>query len=304
MNSLARRPLLCVLLCACSGGPISDYPRPVTDGDGQHNGDGDGDGDLAGDGDDSVHGDGDSESGADAGSQVPGNDSGEDGGVDIDAGDGGGILSDDGGEDAGPGALGSLSGDLDVLDTELTSADPALFVNHFDFGTIDLTQLSEEDLARLAPGTRRMLEEGGLFPSIKNLVSYEVLARSEGAVLLKLESQIAYDTIAGEEADYLVQIDGTKIGVTVARAESFPSAAEYTLDAATGLLEARLTEILQANENVADHDEWEKQILHILAYSEAHATALQTAYAALSAQTKGNTIVILTITDGDDAFLY
>jgi hypothetical protein len=146
-----------------------------------------------------------------------------------------------------------------------------------------------------------MLEKGGLFTRFRELISYEVLARSEGAELLKLGDEIAYDRSAGEKADYLVRIDVAEIGVTVARARSYPAEAEYTLEAATSLLEGRLQAIAAANENVSTEDQWQKQILHILAYSEAHATVLQSAYAVLDAQTKGNTIVIITVTDGADA---
>ena len=191
---------------------------------------------------------------------------------------------------------------------ELSSADAALFVNHFDLGMLDPRVSAKLILARLTPGAQRMLEQAGLATSFGELelelISYEVLARSEGAELLKLGNEIGYDSEAGEKASYLVQIDGIKIGVTATLARSVPSDAEYTLAKAADLLESSLQGIAQANENVSAEDQWSKQILHILAYSEAHATVLQTAYAALDAETKGNTIVIITITDGNDTFLY
>ncbi len=101
-----------VLLAACAGGPICDFPKMLSadgerclDADGADNdhGDGDGDGDVGGDGDfgddDADRGDGDgSEGGLDAGTgseHQSGTDGGMDGGadggtdaaVDADAGD-------------------------------------------------------------------------------------------------------------------------------------------------------------------------------------------------------------------------
>ena len=52
---------------------------------------------------------------------------------------------------------------------------------------------------------------------------------------------------------------------------------------------------------------WEKQILHVLAYSDSHATYVQQAYEYFEStepEVLGDTIVILTTTDGDDDFIY
>jgi hypothetical protein len=56
--------------------------------------------------------------------------------------------------------------------------------------------------------------------------------------------------------------------------------------------------------NVSAGDAWMKQILHVFAYDEQYVEVLQAAYDQIDASTKGNTIVYITRTDGEDAFMY
>jgi hypothetical protein len=65
-----------------------------------------------------------------------------------------------------------------------------------------------------------------------------------------------------------------------------------------------LTGIAASTANVAGPDVWVRQILSVLAWGPDHATVLADAWAALPADLRGDTILVVTVTDGDDAFLY
>jgi hypothetical protein len=135
------------------------------------------------------------------------------------------------------------------------------------------------------------------------IFAYEVLARCEGASLLKTETEVVYDT-AGKITDLLVDIDGLKIGVSVTRAVAFPFESAYTVEQAETLLTGKLADILESSANVSAADAWTKQILHVIAYAEGHAASLETALANIDDAIVADTIVYVTITDGDDAFIY
>ena len=78
----------------------------------------------------------------------------------------------------------------------------------------------------------------------------------------------------------------------------------YTIEAATTLLERKLDDILVATANVSAIDAWTKQILAVLAYDDQHADVAAAAWAALDAETKADTVVVITVTAGDDLFIY
>lgn len=70
------------------------------------------------------------------------------------------------------------------------------------------------------------------------------------------------------------------------------------------MLEAKLSDILKSSASVAPEDAWTKQSLAVIAQTPAHATAIEQAYAALDAATKSSTVVPVTVSEGDAAFLY
>ena len=131
-----------------------------------------------------------------------------------------------------------------------------------------------------------------------------MLARCEGASLLKTETEILYDDPMSKKADLLVQIAGRKVGVSVTRAVTFPFGNPYTLPAATALLNGKLYDIDNSSQHVSAADAWVKQILVVLAYDQQHADTIAAAWAGLDATTKADTIVYVVVTDGDDAFIY
>ncbi len=216
--------------------------------------------------------------------------------------------------DAGPGndagepdlfprpGFGAIAGDCNVLDDELTSTMPALFVNEIDFGT---DPYDASDLPLLTPGGREIIADGNAGGSslYSEVFSYELLARCEDAELLKTETEILYDT-QSKKTDLLVEIDGLKIGVSVTRAVAFPFANPYSVAQAKTLLEGKLGDIHLSTASVSAADAWEKQILYVIAYGPMHATSLQTAYAQIDPAIKGDTVLMIAVSNGDDAFLY
>ena len=102
----------------------------------------------------------------------------------------------------------------------------------------------------------------------------------------------------------LLEIDSVKIGVSVTRAFVYPPDTPYTNELAEELLEKKLAGVLDSSANVGDEDAWEKQILHILAYSPDHQARVLESYQELDPSLTADTIVMVTSTEGEDAFLY
>jgi hypothetical protein len=242
----------------------------------------------------------------------------EDAGVTGDAGavDDAGVADDAGGADdagapeadAGPdgplAGFGELSGDCRVLDSELSDAAPHFFEGAIDFGTDPFDDPA--DVPLLTAGGQEILSDGNAGGSSleSEIFAFEVLARCEGAALLKTETEIDYTDDMGKITDLLIDIDGAKIGVSVTRALAFPFDDPYTVMQATDLLTDKLQGVLDSTANVAAADAWDKQILSVIAYTPAHVVSLRSAWDALDASLKADTIVYVTASNGDDAFLY
>lgn len=205
--------------------------------------------------------------------------------------------SSSGGVDDG---LGELMGRCGVLgDMQLTGPMPGFYVNTLDFEDIGF------DYDLLTPGGQQIFDDDNLGGSslFSEVVAYEVLARCEGAELVKTEAQIVYDE-EGPRTDLLVDMGGTPIGVSVVRAQGFPLDDPYTVEQASVILEDKLADIPLSTAAVSDEDAWTKQILHVVAYGPMHAESLQTAYDALGPELTLDTIVVVTVTEGDDLFIY
>ena len=197
--------------------------------------------------------------------------------------------------------FGALSGDCGVLTEALLSdAAPGLYVNTLDFGaeTFDASLLSE--------GGQKVYEDGNLGGSslLSEVFAYEVLYRCELATLLKTEAEIVYTDTGGKKTDLLVEIDGLKLGVSVTRAYHYPPDDPYTLDLATELLTKKLGDLPLSTANVAPEDAWVKQLLSILAYTPEHAALIEESWLSLDAELRGDAILIVTATEGDDEELY
>ncbi|MBZ5711024.1 hypothetical protein [Nannocystis pusilla] len=200
-----------------------------------------------------------------------------------------------------PGELGTISGDCGLLDVmELESPDPFVFSGAIDFGVLGY------DYDLLTPGGQQIYDEGNLNPGslYSEIVAYEVLARCELATLLKTEGTIVYTNPMGKKTDFLAEIDGLKVGVSVVRAVGFPKDAPYSVAQAKTILDDKLADILVSSANVAPEDAWVKQILSVVAYGPMHLESLLAAYETVDPAVKADTILVITVTDGDDAFIY
>ena len=56
--------------------------------------------------------------------------------------------------------------------------------------------------------------------------------------------------------------------------------------------------------NVAPEDAWSKQVLYIIAYGPMHADSMETAWGQVDSALRADTVVIVTVTDGDDEWIY
>jgi hypothetical protein len=208
----------------------------------------------------------------------------------------------DSGLDPSPG-FGAIFGPCRVLDDELTSPSSSFFANHIDFGT---NGWDPTETAMLTAGGQEILRDGNAGGSSleSEIFAYEMLDRCEGATLLKTETEVVYTDPRSKLTDILVELDGMKIGVSVTRAVGFPRDDPYPVERAKMLLDDKLADILDSTSHVAPEDAWTKQILYIMAYAEQHAMAIETALGQVDPAIRADTIVMVTITDGDDAFIY
>ncbi|MCA9711967.1 MAG: hypothetical protein KDK70_39390 [Myxococcales bacterium] len=205
------------------------------------------------------------------------------------------------GSTGGDDGLGMLSGECGLIDAmELQSPEPFTFLNAIDFRRVGF------DYDQLTPEGQAVFDAGNLGGSSlhSEVISFEVLARCEGASLLATEAEIQYVDPMGTKTDLRVEIDGLPVGVSVTRAVGFPPDDPYTPMQASTLLGGKLDDILASTANVAPGDAWVKQILHVIAYADMHAQSILEAYAALPPETTADTILLITVTHGNDAFVY
>jgi hypothetical protein len=200
--------------------------------------------------------------------------------------------------------FGVISGECGVITTaDLTSASPRLVRDVLDFGT---TAYSAAHLGELSAGGQHLVADDNLGGSslISEVFAYEVLYRCELATLLKTETEIGYADGGTKKTDFLVEIDGLKVGVSVVRAYVYPGTTPIDVATATTKLTGKLEDIVLSTQYAAAADAWVKQILAVIAYNQGDADAVATAWAALDPGVKGDTIVVVTQTDGADAPLY
>jgi hypothetical protein len=236
---------------------------------------------------------------ASRGDASDGDASGSDTGSDADSG----ADSDAGTDDVPLAGFGAISGECGVLDDELTADNSSYIVNSIDFGT---DPYDDADTSRLTEGGREIIADGNAGGSsvLSEVFAYEMLERCELAKLLKTETEVVYTTSDSKLTDVLVEIDTLKIGVSVTRAVGFPRDDPYTIERAKSLLKDKLLDIQNSSANVAAEDAWRKQILHVIAYEDQHAASLETAYGQLDASVVADSVVLVTVSNGDDLFIY
>lgn len=200
--------------------------------------------------------------------------------------------------------FGDLSGMCGVLtDTELLDGSPHLVQDAFTFAR---AYVDPDDRPLLTPGGVHLIEtpNAGGSSEMSELFAFEQLARCEGATLVKTETEITYTNTGGKKTDILVEIDGHTIGVSVTRAFAFPIGTPYSEQQATTLLTRKLDDIQLSSANVTAADAWEKQILAYQAIDDQAAQTVLAVWNGLGASTKADTILLVTVTNGDDLFIY
>lgn len=197
--------------------------------------------------------------------------------------------------------FGSLTGQCNILDEkEWKTNQSYLFRNTLDLGTMKF------DESKLTQGGRKIWKDGNLGGSSvhSEVFAYEVLHRCESASLLKSEGEILYRDKSGKKTDLLVTIDARKVGVSVTRAFHFPPTKPYTEKEATTLLTKKLKDVPLSASNADVKDAWVRSVLHILAYNKQYADTVEVAYKKLDSSLKSSTILIVTVTDGNDDYIY
>ena len=197
--------------------------------------------------------------------------------------------------------FGDLTGDCFVLDdVEWDSADPFLFRNTLDLGTLSF------DPTALSAGGLEVYNDGNLGGSslYSEIFAYEVLYRCELASLLKTEGEIVYQDAGGKKTDLLAEIDTRIVGVSVTRAFHYPPTTPYTVAEAEALLTDKLSYIPLSAANADPSDAWERSILSVIAWDDQYAQAIDDAWSGLDAALKADVILVVTATDGDDDYLY
>ncbi|MDQ3031701.1 MAG: hypothetical protein M3Y87_04730 [Myxococcota bacterium] len=205
--------------------------------------------------------------------------------------------------DAGPPAFGTIVGTCGTVAAELDEADPSFVLVRFDFADDAFDDPEERPL--LTAGAQEILAEGtaGGSSGISEAFAFEVLARCEGASLVKTETEIAYDPPTSKKTDILVAIDGMQVGVSVTRAVTFPPTEPYTTERAM-FIEGKLDDILESSANVVAEDSWVKQLLVVMAYGDMHAESIRTVWEGLDAETRADTVLYVVVTDGADDIVY
>lgn len=192
-----------------------------------------------------------------------------------------------------------VEGACGELDTELQDLAPALFDTQ--------AEVEECDLVRdaLSEGGQRMLDAPGAGGSsiYSEVFAYEIARQCDQAALIKTETEIVYEA-PGPITDALIEIDGTRLGLSVKRAVRFPFDQPLGVDDAVELLEEALEDILVSSENVSADDAWAKQILLVPTPFDASLASLQTAYEQIDVALRADTIVWFVRTRGEDDFLY
>ena len=201
------------------------------------------------------------------------------------------------------GGFGTLSGMCGaIVVSDLTSPASSVVRDRFTF---ERAYVDPEDRPLLTEGGRQLVAtpNAGGSSGLSEAFAFEQLARCEEAGLVKTETAIVYDT-QGKTTDILVELDGHKIGVSVTRAVAFPFGSTYTADAASMVMTKKLEGIAESTANVSEADRWTKQILAVMAWDDQAADTIEQTWAGLDAGLKGDTILVVTATDGEDVFIY
>ncbi len=195
--------------------------------------------------------------------------------------------------------FGEIEGECGLLLVDPINSTAFIVQNSIDFGNLTL---NDEDLSA---GSQEILSDGNLNNGslYSEIFAFEMLFRCETASVLLTETEVEYTDPNGKKTDLIIAIDQQHFGVSVTRAFNYPPEEPYSLESAVTLLEDKLSDIELSSANVSNPT-WERQILSIIAYSPEHVSQIISAWENLGEDTKGDTIIYVTATNGDDQFLY
>ena len=205
---------------------------------------------------------------------------------------------------AGFGDLTGMCGVLAEMDLDTGAAPKQVLVNfNWTTGYVD-----PADRSQLTAGGQHMAAtpNAGGSSGLSEIFAYEELARCELATFLKSETEIIYDPPTSKKTDLEIMLDGHKIGVSVTRAFKGPlGSGPLDMAAAVELSNRKFSEIHDSTAGTANTtDKWDKQILAVLSDNADDAATFLAATATLDPSVIGDSILVLTTTDGDDAFIY
>ncbi len=208
--------------------------------------------------------------------------------------------------DSGPygDILGTHSGSCGEVRAELGRAAPSLKI-----GALAFAPGETYDKSSLSPGGQRIFDtpNAGGSSTESEVMSFEVLRYCEGASLLKTETEVVYgpapDGGANAITDILVEIDGKAVGVSVTRAYKPVNQGAQTDAEVKTLLERKLQGINASTARVSPGDRWVKQVLHVLAATQASVDAISRVLPTIDAATQADTVVLVTRTTGG-GFIY
>lgn len=199
--------------------------------------------------------------------------------------------------------LGTLSGSCGIVKTLLASPSPSLEENVLAF-----VPGETYGKASLSADGQRMFDtaNAGGSSTESEVMSLEVLRHCEGATLLKTETEIGYappdDSGPNTITDILVEIGGSKVGVSVTRAYKPPTQTLSDADVKS-LLEKKLEGVVRSSQRVLPGDKWVKQILHVFSVNQAATDAIGRVLPTIDAAIRADTIVLVTQTTGG-GFIY
>ena len=197
--------------------------------------------------------------------------------------------------------FGAISGDCGVLDDEeWGAASPFFFRSTLDLGDAAF------DPALLSAGAQEILAEGTAGGSSGNseALAFDLLHRCELAELVLSETEVAYTDPDSKRTDILVLLDGRHVAVSVARAYNYPPTEPCQVERLRTLLARKLGDAEDAESHADPANDWDRSILSVIAYSDQCAEAVADAYAAIDDETRSDIILMVTVTDGADEFLY
>jgi hypothetical protein len=199
--------------------------------------------------------------------------------------------------------LGAVSGACGALRGMLRAPAGSLVENGLGFMAGE-----RYDRTQLSPGGQRLFDtpNAGGSSTESEVMSFELLARCEGAALVATETEVMYqppdDAGANSITDMVVTIGADRVGVSVTRAYR-PMPMVFTDAIARDLLVTKLNGVNRSTVRVLPAQRWVKQVLHVFAPDMAAAQAVARAWATLDAATRSNTIVLVTTTRGG-GFIY